>query len=468
MGANHTRVVSQLRSKLRHNAALLQLPIGLESGHKGAVDLIKMEAIYFDGLYGMNMMREEIPKEMLSECEEKRLELIEAVANVDEILGEIFLEEREPTEQELMAAIRRCTINRTFTPVLVGSALKNKGVQPLLDAVLDYLPNPSETDNYALDVENDEEKMLLSSARSDESPLLGLAFKLEAGKYGQLTYMRIYQGMLKRGSFIVNTRTGRRVKVPRLIQMHADQMQDIKEAYAGDICALFGVDCSSGDTFVADNAQKLSMESIYVPDPVISLAVEPKNRYSFALTTLLNEMPISGISTVKFHPFLPGNDIENFSKAVNRFTREDPTFRVRIDDESKETIISGMGELHLEIYTEVPFEKANPMILEPIMTVEISVPQEFQGGVMASINKRKGVITGTDATEDYATIFCEVPLNDMFGYSNELRSITQGKGEFTMEFVKYQQATPQLQAQLVDNFGSARQQQQQQRTKSKA
>eukprot|EP00794_Sanderia_malayensis_P002831 gene2831-3274_t len=440
MGANHTRVVSQLRSKLRHNAALLQLPIGLESGHKGAVDLIKMEAIYFDGLYGMNMMREEIPKEMLSECEEKRLELIEAVANVDEILGEIFLEEREPTEQELMAAIRRCTINRTFTPVLVGSALKNKGVQPLLDAVLDYLPNPSETDNYALDVENDEEKMLLSSARSDESPLLGLAFKLEAGKYGQLTYMRIYQGMLKRGSFIVNTRTGRRVKVPRLIQMHADQMQDIKEAYAGDICALFGVDCSSGDTFVADNAQKLSMESIYVPDPVISLAVEPKNK----------------------------NDIENFSKAVNRFTREDPTFRVRIDDESKETIISGMGELHLEIYTEVPFEKANPMILEPIMTVEISVPQEFQGGVMASINKRKGVITGTDATEDYATIFCEVPLNDMFGYSNELRSITQGKGEFTMEFVKYQQATPQLQAQLVDNFGSARQQQQQQRTKSKA
>lgn len=559
MGADHLRVVSQMRSKLRHNAALLQLPMGLESAHTGVIDLIRKEAIYFDGVFGIDMKREEVPQAMRAECEEKRAELIEAVANVDETLGEIFLEDREPTEVELVAAIRRTTIERTFTPVLVGTALKNKGVQPLLDAVRAYLPNPSEIDNYALDINNNEEKVLLKSERNGDAPLLALAFKLEAGKYGQLTYMRLYQGMLKRGSFIVNTRTGRRVKVPRLIQMHADQMQDIQEAYAGDICALFGVECSSGDTFVADNAPNLSMESIFVPEPVISLAVEPKNKA----------------------------EIENFSKAINRFTREDPTFKVHIDDESKETIISGMGELHLEIYTErmkseyacavltgkpkvsfretisssnsfdyihkkqtggsgqfarvigkleklpeesltkvefadetvgmnipksfIPaiekgfyeacergyltghrmcgvrfvlqdgaahavdsselafrlatiggvrqaFEKSNPGILEPIMTVEISVPQEFQGTVMASINKRKGLITGTDANEDFASIYCEVPLNDMFGYSNELRSLTQGKGEFTMEFVKYQAASPQLQAELADKFGADKQQ----------
>eukprot|EP00112_Aurelia_sp_Birch-Aquarium-sp1_P011360 Seg2389.5 transcript_id=Seg2389.5/GoldUCD/mRNA.D3Y31 product="Elongation factor G mitochondrial" protein_id=Seg2389.5/GoldUCD/D3Y31 len=564
MGADAFRVLSQMRAKLRHNAALLQLPIGLESNHKGIVDLIKREAIYFDGHLGINLRRDEVPQDMRAQCEDKRAELIEAVANVDEMLGEIFLEEREPTEDELKAAIRRSAIQRTFTPVLVGTALKNKGVQPLLDAVLDYLPDPSEVDNYALDIENNEERILLNSGRNDENPLLGLAFKLEAGKYGQLTYMRIYQGMLKRGSFIVNTRTGRRVKVPRVIQMHADQMQDIKEAYAGDICALFGVECSSGDTFVSDGAPALSMESIFVPDPVISLAVEPKNK----------------------------NEIENFSKAVNRFTREDPTFKVHVDNESKETIISGMGELHLEIYTErmkseygcavltgkpkvafretitspasfdyqhkkqtggsgqfgrvigkveilpetsltklefvdatigmnipktfIPaiekgfyeacergylsghrmcgirfiledgsahavdsselafrlaaigaikqaFEKARPIILEPIMSVEINVPQEFQGTVMASINKRKGLITGTDAVEDFATVHCEVPLNDMFGYSNELRSLTQGKGEFTMEFQKYQAASPQVQAELTDRFGSGGQQ----RAKSK-
>lgn len=559
LGADVFRVVSQLRTKLRHNAALLQLPIGLESSHKGLIDLITREAVYFDGSFGLNIRKDEIPADMRSLCEEKRAELIEAVANVDDVLGEIFLEEREPTEQELKAAIRRSALQRTFTPVLVGTALKNKGVQPLLDAVVDYLPNPAEVDNYALDVENNEDKILLSSARNDENQLLGLAFKLEAGKYGQLTYMRIYQGMLKRGQFIVNTRTGRRVKVPRVIQMHADQLQDIQEAYAGDICALFGVECSSGDTFVSDNAPALSMESIFVPDPVISLAVEPKNKA----------------------------DVESFSKAINRFTREDPTFKVHVDTDSKETIISGMGELHLEIYTErmkseygcavitgkpkvafretitapasfdyqhkkqtggsgqfgrvigkieilpeesltklefldatvgmniprsfIPsiekgfyeacergfltghklcgirfvledgaahavdsselafrlaaigavkqaLEKARPIVLEPIMSVEINAPQEFQGSAMASINKRKGVITGTDAVEDYATVYCDVPLNDMFGYSSELRSLTQGKGEYTMEFTRYQPASPQVQAELMEKAGSNSQQ----------
>eukprot|EP00795_Rhopilema_esculentum_P016252 gene16252-7631_t len=556
LGADTSRVLLQMRTKLRHNAALLQLPIGLESAHKGIVDLIKREAVYFDGSFGLDIRKDEVPANMRAECGDKRAELIETVANVDETLGEIFLEEREPTEEELKAAIRRSVIQRTFTPVLLGTALKNKGVQPLLDAVVDYLPNPTEVNNYALDIEKDEEKVLLDPARNDAKPLLSLAFKLEAGKYGQLTYMRIYQGQLKRGQFIVNTRTGRRVKVPRVIQMHADQMQDIQDAYAGDICALFGVECSSGDTFVSEGAPSLSMESIFVPDPVISLAVEPKNK----------------------------TDVENFSKAINRFTREDPTFKVHIDKESKETIISGMGELHLDIYTErmkseyncpvltgkpkvafretitapasfdyqhkkqtggsgqfgrvigklevlpveslthlefvdatvgmnipksfIPaiekgfyeacergfltghrmcgmkftledgaahavdsselafrlaaigavkqaLEKARPIVLEPIMLVEVNAPQEFQGAIMGSINKRKGLITGTDSVEDYATIYCEVPLNDMFGYSNELRSMTQGKGEFTMEFTKYQAASPQSQAELMEKYGTA-------------
>jgi elongation factor G len=249
----------------------------------------------------------------------------EALANVDDKIGEVFLEERSPSEEEIMSAVRRTTINRTFTPVLMGSALKNKGIQLLLDAVLDFLPNPSEVDNYASN--NNLEgapKELLSSERTSSRPFVGLAFKLEAGRFGQLTYMRVYQGKVAKGDFIVNTRTKKRVKVSRLIQMHADKMEDITVGYAGDICALFGVECSSGDTFTSESGPPYTMESMHVPDPVISLAVRPKDK----------------------------NSLDAFSKGLNRFIKEDPTFRVHVDSESKETIISGMGELHLEIYTE--------------------------------------------------------------------------------------------------------------------
>ncbi|KAL8187933.1 UNVERIFIED_CONTAM: elongation factor EF-G [Gekko kuhli] len=227
----------------------------------------------------------------------------------------------------LKLAIRRATLSKTFTPVLVGSALKNKGVQPLLDAVLEYLPNPSEVQNYAvLNQENSQEKSrhLLGSARDDSLPFVGLAFKLEAGRFGQLTYIRVYQGMLKKSDYIYNTRTGKKVRVQRLVRMHADMMEDVDEVYAGDICALFGVDCASGDTFSDKSSTDLSMESIHVPDPVISLAMKPTNK----------------------------NDLDKFSKGINRFTREDPTFRVHFDNENKETIVSGMGELHLEIYAQ--------------------------------------------------------------------------------------------------------------------
>ncbi|KAL4647635.1 elongation factor G, mitochondrial isoform X1 [Arapaima gigas] len=327
MGANPSRALQQMRSKLNHNAAFIQLPIGLEGNLRGIVDLIEERSICFEGPFGQSVRYDEIPPELRAEAFDRRQELVESVANADEILGEMFLEERTPTVQELKAAIRRATIQRLFTPVLVGSALKNKGVQPLLDAILDYLPNPTEVKNYAIlnhEDSSETSKVLMDPTRDMSQPFVGLAFKLEAGRFGQLTYLRVYQGCLKKSEYIYNTRTAKRVRVQRLVRLHADQMEDVDEVFAGDICALFGIDCASGDTFTARTNVNLSMESIHVPDPVISMAIKPSNK----------------------------NDLDKFSKGINRFTREDPTFRIHFDTESKETVISGMGELHLEIYSQ--------------------------------------------------------------------------------------------------------------------
>ncbi|OQR69423.1 elongation factor G, partial [Tropilaelaps mercedesae] len=533
-GSNPERVISQVKQKLGFNAAFLQLPIGLESKHEGVVDLIRERSIYCEGATGENVRYDEVPKNMRSLVTDKRQELIECLANADDHLGNLFLEEKVLTVEEIEAACRRSTITRRFFPVMMGTALKNKGVQPLLDAVISYLPNPSEVDNFAF---HDDKKVQMDPTRTKDglAPFVGLAFKLEAGRFGQLTYMRVYQGGLHKGDAIYNTRTGKKVRIPRLVKMHASEMQDIQEAYAGDICAVFGVDCASGDTFVSNKDLSISMEPMFVPEPVISMSIRPRDK----------------------------KDADNFSKACNRFVREDPTFRVEYDPESKESIASGMGELHLEIYaqrmereyncsvvlgkprvafreclinrcefdylhkkqsggqgqfgrvcgfmeplppedntklefrdttfgTNVPkqympaiekgfrlmcekgfltghkvsgvrfqvedgehhivdssdysfllaaqgavrqcYERGNWKILEPVMTVEISAPEEYQGQVIASVSRKNGVVVQSDAKDGWFTIVAEVSLNEMFGYSSELRSYTQGKGEFTMEY----------------------------------
>ncbi|XP_063245076.1 elongation factor G, mitochondrial [Bacillus rossius redtenbacheri] len=554
-GANPGRVLAQIRSKLGHNAAFLQLPIGLENKVSGLVDLIDRKALYFEGDFGETVREDEVPKVMRSECEDRRQELIEHVSNVDDVLGEMFLEEKTPTESEVRKAIRRACLHRVFTPVLVGTALKNKGVQPLLDAVLDYLPCPGDVENIALRERGskESEKIVLSPLRDGKAPFVALAFKLEAGRFGQLTYLRCYQGVLRKGDTIYNARNRKKVKVSRLVRLHSNEMEDVSEVFAGDIFALFGVDCASGDTFVTDPKLQLSMESIFVPDPVVSMSIRTVN----------------------------SKDRDNFSKAVARFTKEDPTYQFHYDVDNKETIVSGMGELHLEIYaqrmereyacpvvlgkpkvafretlsapctfdflhkkqsggqgqfarvigimeplppnqntfvefvdetigTNVPkqfipgvergfnfmmqkgllsghkvsgvkfrlqdganhsvdssdlafflaaqgavrevFENGSWQILEPVMSVEVTAPDEFQGAIIGSVNKRHGIVTGTEGSDGWFTLYAEVPLNDMFGYASELRSNTQGKGEFSMEYSRYSPVLPSVQERIVQQY----------------
>ena len=321
-GANPFKAVDQITHKLRIPAAAVQVPIGVEDGFKGVVDLIRMKAIYSEGLKGETVREsDDIPSDVRPLADEKRAKLIETLADVDDEIAEIFLDERIPSVEQIKAAIRRATISLKFTPVFMGSALADKSVQPMLDGVCDYLPNPSEVENLALDQRRQEAPVKLISYNS--LPFVGLAFKLEESNFGQLTYIRVYQGSLRKGLNVFNARTNKKVKVPRIVRMHSNEMEDVQEIGAGEICAVFGIDCASGDTFT-DGQLGYSMTSMFVPEPVISLSIKPKDN----------------------------KDLPNFSKAMARFQREDPTFRVHVDIESSETIISGMGELHLDIYVE--------------------------------------------------------------------------------------------------------------------
>ena len=321
-GANPFKAVDQINHKLRLPAAAVQVPIGVEDEFKGVVDLVRMKAIYSEGLKGETVREsDEIPPDVRSLADEKRAKLIETLADVDDEIAEIFLDERTPSVEQIRAAIRRATVALKFTPVFMGSALADKSVQPMLDGVCDYLPNPSEVENLALDQRRREAPVKLISYNS--LPFVGLAFKLEESNFGQLTYIRVYQGSLRKGVYVFNARTNKKVKVPRIVRMHSNEMEEVQEIGAGEICAVFGIDCASGDTFT-DGQLGYSMTSMFVPEPVISLSIKPKDN----------------------------KDLPNFSKAMARFQREDPTFRVHIDDESSQTIISGMGELHLDIYVE--------------------------------------------------------------------------------------------------------------------
>ena len=546
-GANPARVTQQLRDKLSLNAHLMQLPIGLEGEFQGIVDLITMKAIYFDGENGEIMREEAIPAEMAAEAEGMREAMLEEISMFSDELMETLLEGGEIDPQLIHDAVRSGTLSLEFTPVFIGSAYKNKGIQPLLDAVSSYLPCPTDVVNHALDLADGEKEFAVSNDPDDK--LIMLAFKLEDGRYGQLTYVRTYQGVLKKGDTVYNSRTGKKVKIGRLVRMHADEMEEIDSCGPGDIVALFGVDCASGDTFTAEGLSA-SMSSMHIPEPVISLAVIPVDNKAQT----------------------------NMSKALNRFTKEDPTFRTYVDHETGETIISGMGELHLDVYIErmkreyqaevqagapqvayretitmqaafdythkkqtggsgqygrvagylepleegeyefvdqivggvipreyIPscdkgfkkslvkgslcgaaitgvravindgnshsvdssdvafqlaaqgafreaYNKAKPVIMEPIMKVAVEGPSEFQGAVMGSLNQRRGMIIGTVEEGNYTVVEAEVPLSEMFGYSTTLRSLTQGKAEFTMEFATFKQVPKSVSEELIKEY----------------
>jgi elongation factor G len=531
-GANPARVADQIQEKLGRNPVLMQIPIGLEADHKGVVDLVRMKGYLFEGDAGTEIKEIEIPTALMPEALSRREHLLDTVSLYDDALMEAILEDRV-TEELIVAAVRSATIARKITPVFMGSAYKNKGVQILLDAVVAYLPDPTEVVNEAIDTSGEEESTFVVSPSPDKA-LISLAFKLQVTPYGQLTYLRIYQGTLKKGDMIVNSRSRDRVKVGRLVRLHADDMEDIEEAQAGDIVALYGIDCASGDTFT-DGTVEASMTSIHVPEPVVSLSIKPKDNKAQ----------------------------DSMTKALQRFTREDPTFRTSTDEETGDTLISGMGELHLDVYVErmrreynaevelgrpkvayretiavtVPFDythkkqtggsgqygriigtlepleegqfeyvnkvvggsipvefigsiekgfrssldrgefagypvvglrvtvtdgafhavdssdnafqaaargafreyypKGKPAILEPIMKVSVEGPTEFQGDMMGSLMKRRGIIHGTTEESGFVRIDADVPLSEMFGYATVLRSATQGKAEFTMEFSRY-------------------------------
>ena len=542
MGADAWRGMNALKEKLKHNGVLMQIPIGSEENFSGVVDLIEKKACYFDGENGEHVRVEDCPANLVDKMEQARENMLDVVSEFDDVLTEKILEGREIAEADIHRAVKKGVQTLKFTPIYMGSAFKNKGVQPLLNAIARYLPSPLEAQRPTATDNDKGEKIALIP--DDNLNLVCMAFKITDEQFGQLTYTRIYQGTLKKGTTLYNTRTERRVRVGRMVRMHANNRENIDTAGSGDIIAMIGIDCASGDTFVEDEKDlRLSCEGIHVPIPVIELSISVKDK----------------------------NQQSKLSKGLARFLKEDPTFHVFTDEESGETRIAGMGELHLEIYVErlkreyqvdatvgapqvnyretinqeakfdythkkqtggagqfaqvagrirtlkdedkesenqvfkfhnkikggaIPSEfisacekgfndvmdkgplaafpminceiflvdgkhhdvdssdlafriasrqamrqairAANPVLLEPIMKVEATTPDEYQGSIIGDLSSRRGLIQGseTDASGE-VVIDAEVPLAEMFGYSSDLRSMSAGKATYTMEFSRY-------------------------------
>jgi elongation factor G len=547
-GANFERVVGQLKDKLGCDAVPVQIPIGKEDKLEGVIDLITMKAYYFDGDNGEHVREEKIPDALAAKAAEGRHAMLEALAMYSDSLMEKLLSEETPSEDEIYAVVKQAVQNLSITPVFCGSAYKNKGVQLLLDAVVRYLPSPLERKVIAKKWDKPDEAFDLSP--DPKKPLVAMAFKIVDDPYGQLTFMRIYQGTIAKGEAYINQRTSQKQRFSRIVKMHADKREEIDAGEAGDIVAVMGVDAASGDTYAADN-KYCTLESMFIAEPVIKMSITPVNR----------------------------DGLDKLSKALQRFTREDPTFRVSTDDETGETLIAGMGELHLDIYVErikrefkvevevgapkvsyreaptrateyeykhkkqtggsgqfahiigrldplpeespetfifedavvggrVPreyipsvekgfraslskgpiagfpivgvqatlsdgsyhdvdssdmafqicaragfreaFLATKPVLLEPIMKMEVEVPADFQGPVTGELNKRRGLIVSTETVGNTSTIVAEVPLAETFGYSTDLRSMTQGQGVFTMEFSKYRPTPGNIQKEIVE------------------
>ncbi len=558
-GANFYSVVNQIREKLGATPVPIVMPIGAESAFEGAIDLLEMKAVRYEGPRGETVVKSDIPAELLAQAQERRQEMLEALSMFSDELMEALLEEKDFPVDELRKIIRSATLTQSITPVMCGTAFKDKGVQELLDAVLYYLPSPLDRQISAIDIDATEKAKKENPEAADvrvdlvadpSKPLVCMAFKTVQEQFGQLTYTRIYQGAIKKGDTYVNTRTGKRVRFGRLVRMHSNDREDIDGASAGDIIAVVGIDCASGDTF-CDESVNYSLENIFVPVPVIRLSIEPAQR----------------------------DGADRLGKALERFRREDPTFHVSSDPETNETIIAGMGQLHLEIYIErikreyrvevnvgepkvaykemptkeveynykhkkqtggsgqyahivgkiyplpedadptfqfnnkisqgripgqfIPpveegfiraltkgpliecevvrvgadlvdgsyhdvdssekafetcgwaamrenLEKAGMVLLEPIMKLEVEAPDNFQGAITGHLSSKRGVITNTENRDKTVYINAEIPLASMFDYANELRSMTQGKGGFSMEFGSYKQVPKNVQEEVVE------------------
>ena len=551
-GANPESVTKQVRDKLGADAVMMQIPIGREDQFGGVIDLITMKAYYFDGSNGEKIRVEEIPAAQAEEAAEARTAMLEALSMYSDELMELLLGEGEVTEKLIHKIIRDATINQGFTPVYLGSAYKNKGVQLLMDAVTRYLPSPLDRKFVGIDPKDSTQRIPLES--DPAKPFVGMAFKIMDDEFGQLTFTRVYQGTVKKGEMYFNQRTGKKDRFSRIVKMHSDKREDVEVGEAGDIVAIMGLDCASGDTYAAE-PNYATLESMYVAEPVIKMSINPITR----------------------------DGMDRLSKALQRFRKEDPTFNVYTDEETGETVIAGMGELHLEIYVErirreykvevevgapkvsyreapsqdyafdhkrkkqtggsgqyghikgtmgpmteedreaaegaeflfldkvvqgripknfIPaiekgvrnslvkgplagfpvvnfkfiledgsyhdvdssdmafmltaqelmreeFGRMKPALLEPIMLVEIECPESFQGSVVGNVSSRRGIVNNTETHGKMCKIIADVPLAETFGYSTDLRSMTQGQGTFTMELSKYRPVPGNIQTEII-------------------